>query len=260
MNGNYIKKHFTDISCIAILALCKNFKNHIMSACANTDPATTTPTHFAVSAVNQVRRIAERGHYDKATVFDIVDRALIAHVGFVEDGRPVVIPMTCARMGDELLIHGARKSRIQESVAEMPVCITITHLDALIYARSIFHSSMNYRSAVIQGIARPIEDEAEKLKALEAMSAHLMPGRWHEVRLPLPKELKATEVQRVEILFASAKIRDVGVLDDKEDYTPEQWDKTWAGILPLAMGRGRPLTDSSVVSGLKPPPSVFINF
>jgi nitroimidazol reductase NimA-like FMN-containing flavoprotein (pyridoxamine 5'-phosphate oxidase superfamily) len=231
-----------------------------MSACANTNPATATPTHFATGAVNQVRRIAERGHYDKATVFDIVDRASIAHVGFIEDGRPVVIPMTCARWGDELLIHGARKSRIQQAVADMPVCITVTHLDALIYARSIFHSSMNYRSAVIHGIARVIEDEAEKLKALQAMSAHLMPGRWQEVRPPLPKELKATEVQRVEILFASAKIRDVGVLDDKSDYTPEQWDSTWAGIVPLAMGRGRPLTDSSVVGGLKPPPSVHINF
>lgn len=228
-----------------------------MSSSANINPATASQTHFEVDKINRVRRIAERGHYDKATVFDIVDRALIAHVGFVEEGRPVVIPMTCARWGDELLIHGARKSRIQQAMAEMPVCITITHLDALVYARSIFHSSMNYRSAVIHGIARPIQDEAEKLKALEAMSAHLMPGRWHEVRPPLPKELKATEVQRVEILFASAKVRDVGVLDDKEDYTPEQWDSTWAGILPLAMGSGRPLTDPSVISGIKPPPSVL---
>lgn len=228
-----------------------------MSSCANTNPAAVTQTHFAVDAVNQVRRIAERGKYDKATVFDIVDRALIAHVAFVEDGRPVVIPMTCARWGDELLIHGARKSRIQQAVADMPVCITVTLLDALIYARSIFHSSMNYRSVVVHGIARVIEDEAEKLRALEAMSEHLMPGRWQEVRPPLPKELKATEVQRVEILFASAKIRDVGVLDDKADYTPEQWESTWAGVVPLAMGRGRPLTDSSVVSAVKPSLSVL---
>ncbi len=228
-----------------------------MSFSANVNLETTSPTQFGVDDINRVRRIAERGHYDKATVFDIVDRALIAHVGFIEDGRPVVIPMTCARWGDELLIHGARKSRIQQAVTDMPVCITVTHLDALVYARSIFHSSMNYRSAVIHGIARVIEDEAEKLNALEAMSAHLMPGRWQEVRPPLPKELRATEVQRVEILFASAKIRDVGVLDEKADYTPDQWDSTWAGIVPLAMGRGRPLTDSSVVSGLKPPPQSF---
>jgi uncharacterized protein len=227
--------------------------NPTASQTAQTDPG----AHFKVNDINRVRRIAPRGHYDKATVFDIVDRALIAHVGFVEDGRPVVIPMTCARMGEELLIHGARKSRIQEAVAEMPVCITVTHLDALIYARSIFHSSMNYRSAVIHGIARPITDENEKLKALEAMSAHLMPGRWNEVRAPLEKELKATEVQRVEILFASAKIRDIGVLDDKEDYTDEQWDTTWAGILPLAVARGRPLTEVSVASGIMPPASIL---
>ncbi len=214
-------------------------------------------THFKLDEINRVKRISARGHYDKATVFDIVDRALIAHVGFVEDGRPVVIPMTCARMGEDLLIHGARKSRIQSAVAEMPVCITITHLDAMIYARSIFHSSMNYRSAVIHGIARPIEDEAEKLAALEAMSTQLMPGRWQEVRPPLGKELKATEVQRVEILFASAKIRDIGVLDDKEDYTDKQWSDTWAGIVPLAMGRGQALTDASVTSGLKPPASIL---
>lgn len=231
-----------------------------MSLCANINAETTSPTQFEVDDINRVRRIAQRGHYDKEVVFDIVDRALIAHVGFVEGGRPVVIPMTCARWGDALLIHGARKSRIQQAVADMPVCITVTHLDALIYARSIFHSSMNYRSAVIHGVARVIEDEAEKLKALEAMSAHLMPGRWQEVRPPLPKELKATEVQRVEILFASAKIRDVGVLDDKADYTPEQWDSTWAGIVPLAMGRGRPLTDAGVDSVLKPPPSVFNHY
>ena len=228
-----------------------------MKSSSSKNLETQSDNQFEVNDVNRVRRIAARGHYDKAAVFDIVDRALIAHVGFVEDGRPVVIPMTCARMGDELLIHGARKSRIQQAVADMPVCITVTHLDALIYARSIFHSSMNYRSAVIHGVARVIEDEAEKLKALEAMSAHLMPGRWQEVRPPLPKELKATEVQRVEILFASAKIRDVGVLDDQEDYTPEQWDKTWAGILPLASGRGQPLTDSTVASEIKLPISVL---
>ena len=228
-----------------------------MSSSANMTLENTSENEFKIHDVNRVRRIAERGKYDKPTVFDIVDRALIAHVGFVEEGRPVVIPMTCARWGDELLIHGARKSRLQQAVADMPVCITVTLLDALIYARSIFHSSMNYRSVVIHGIARVIEDEAEKLKALEAMSEHLMPGRWQEVRPPLPKELKATEVQRVEILFASAKIRDVGVLDDKADYTPEQWESTWAGVVSLAMGRGRPLTDTSVVSAVNLPPSVL---
>jgi uncharacterized protein len=226
-----------------------------MNSPVNTNSETkstmNSENQFKIDDINRVRRIASRGHYDKDTVYEIVDRSLIAHVGFVEDGRPVVIPMTCARMGDVLLIHGARKSRIQEAVVEMPVCITVTHLDALVYARSIFHSSMNYRSAVIHGIARPIEDEAEKIKALEAMSAHLMPGRWDEVRLPLDKELRATQVQRVEILFASAKIRDMGVLDDKDDYTPEQWDNTWAGIVPLAIGRGQPLTDSTVTNNLK---------
>ena len=160
-----------------------------------------TKVQFDLSAINRVRRISDRGHYDKETIFGIVDKALIAHVGFVEDGRPVVIPMTCARVGESLLIHGARKSRIMETVDGFPVCVTVTHVDALVYARSIFHSSMNYRSAVIHGTALPIDDPEEKLAALEAMSEHLMPGRWSEVRAPLAKELMATQVMRIELIL-----------------------------------------------------------
>ena len=215
-----------------------------------------TKDQFDLSAINRVRRIADRGHYDKETVFGIVDKALIAHVGFVEDGRPVVIPMTCARVGESLLIHGARKSRIMETVDGFPVCVTVTHVDALVYARSIFHSSMNYRSAVIHGTALPIDDPEEKLAALEAMSEHLMPGRWSEVRAPLAKELKATQVMRIDINFASAKIRDVGVLDDREDYSGAQWAETWAGILPLCAAAGQPMTDHSVAKSVAVPASV----
>jgi nitroimidazol reductase NimA-like FMN-containing flavoprotein (pyridoxamine 5'-phosphate oxidase superfamily) len=205
---------------------------------------------YPVTPLNRVRRLPHRGHYDQPAIFDIVDRCLIAHVGFVADGRPMVIPMTCARQGDTLLLHGARKSRFMDAVDGAPVCITLTQLDAVIYARSIFHSSMNYRSAVVHGIARPIEDAAEKLAALEAMSEHLMPGRWAEVRPPLAKELKATEVMRVEIVSASAKIRDVGVLDDEGDYTPEQWAGTWAGVLPLRARFGEPVPDPSLAAGV----------
>lgn len=211
---------------------------------------------FDVSEVNRVRRIADRGHYDKATVFGIVDKALIAHVGFVEDGRAVVIPMTCAREGDSLLIHGARKSRIMDSVEGFPVCATVTHVDAFVFARSIFHSSMNYRSAVIHGTALPVNDPEEKLAALQAMSEHLMPGRWAEVRAPLDKELKATQVMRIHINFASAKIRNVGVLDDKDDYTPLQWDETWAGLLPLNTTVGQPMADEAVARSVAVPASV----
>ncbi len=214
-------------------------------------------SEFEALDINRVRRISSRGRYDKATIYNIIDKALIAHVGFIEDDRPVVIPMTCARMGDELLIHGARKSRIQDAIAQRPICITITHTDALIYARSIFHSSMNYRSVVIHGMAMPIHDEAAKLIALKAMSEHLMPGRWAEVRPPLDKELKATEIQRVKILSASAKIRDVNVLDDENDYSPEQWQQTWAGIVPICIAIGRPLTDASVAESITAPHSIM---
>jgi nitroimidazol reductase NimA-like FMN-containing flavoprotein (pyridoxamine 5'-phosphate oxidase superfamily) len=219
-----------------------------------------TKDQFDLSNVNRVRRISDRGHYDKETVFGIVDKALIAHVGFVEDGRPVVIPMTCARVGESLLIHGARKSRIMEAAECLPVCVTVTHVDALVYARSIFHSSMNYRSAVIHGTALPINEPEEKLAALEAMSEHLMPGRWFEVRAPLEKELKATQVMRININFASAKIRDVGVLDDREDYSGAQWAETWAGVLPLCAAAGQPMTDHSVAKSVVVPASVRHRF
>lgn len=215
-----------------------------------------TKEQFGISDVNRVRRIPDRGHYDKETVFGIVDKAMIAHVGFVEDGLPVVIPMTCARVGDSLFIHGARKSRIMETVTGFPVCITVTHVDALVYARSIFHSSMNYRSAVIHGTALPIDNPEEKLAALEAMSEHLMPGRWSEVRAPLAKELKATQVMRIAINTASAKIRDIGVLDDRKDYTATQWAETWAGILPLCTAAGQPMTDHNVAKSVAVPTSV----
>lgn len=211
---------------------------------------------FDVSEVNRVRRIADRGHYDKDTVFGIVDKALIAHVGFVEDGRPVVIPMTCARLGESLLIHGARKSRIMDLVEGFPVCVTVTHVDAFVYARSVFHSSMNYRSAVIHGTALPVNDPQEKLAALHAMSEHLMPGRWAEVRAPLDKELKATQVMRIHINFASAKVRDIGVLDDPDDYTPLQWSETWAGLLPLGVAVGQPAPDDGVDKSVAVPASV----
>ena len=220
---------------------------------------TPNPTEacFGPTDLNRVRRIAERGRYRHHEVFEVIDQSLIAHVGFVDGGRPIVIPMTCARDGDTLLIHGARKGRLAETTAGQAVCLTITLLDALVYARSIFHSSMNYRSAVVHGVAHAITDPTEQLQALHVMTEHLMPGRWAEVRAPLAKELRATQVLRVTIEVASAKVRDVGVLDDPADYSADEWATTWAGLLPLAQGVGQPVAAPTVSADVVVPASVW---
>lgn len=222
---------------------------------------TPDPNHvdtFAVTDLNRVRRIADRGHYDKTSVYEIIDQCPVAHVGFIEGGRPIVMPMACARDGDSMLIHGARKGRITETAAGQRVCLTMTLVDGLIYARSIFHSSMNYRSAIVFGTATVISDGDERWDALRALSEQLMPGRWDEVRAPLDKELKGTQILRVRIDSASAKVRDSGVLDDKNDYTEEQWATTWAGIVPLVTGRGQPIKNHEVPDGVPTPLSVRI--
>jgi nitroimidazol reductase NimA-like FMN-containing flavoprotein (pyridoxamine 5'-phosphate oxidase superfamily) len=225
----------------------------------HTEPTTPAePDTFAVTDRNRVRRISERGQYDKAQVYAIIDQCLVAHVGIVEGERPIVMPMACARDGDSMLIHGARKGRITESSAGQQVCLTMTLVDGLIYARSIFHSSMNYRSAMVFGTATAITDPAEQLAALRVLSEHLMPGRWDEVREPLDKELKATQVMRVRIESASAKVRDVGVLDEPSDYTPEQWASTWAGVVPIASGVGQPMRDPATTKGVSVPRSVIL--
>lgn len=211
---------------------------------------------YAVTEQNRVRRVPHRGHYDRATIHRLLDAAQVASVGFVDDGKPVVIPMMVARDGDDVLIHGARKGRITESLTGAPVCITVTFVDGLVYARSIFHSSMNYRSAVLHGTARAIDDPDEKLAALRIFSEHLMPGRWDEVRAPLAKELKATQVMRVAVASAAAKIRAAGVLDDEADYSADDWANTWAGIVPIVSGFGQPLTDAAVPDTVATPASV----
>ena len=155
---------------------------------------------------NRVRRIPERGHYDKATIYAIVDEALICHVAFAVDGQPFVVPTIHARMGDELILQGAKASRLLKHIeAGHPVSVAITLLDGLVMARSVFHSSMNYRSAVIFGAGRVLASDDEKLAALEALSEHLARGRWQDARRPTALELNATTVGALAIHSAPAK-------------------------------------------------------
>ena len=178
----------------------------------------------------KVKRLPARGHYDRETINAILDEAFICHVGFVVDGHPYVIPTGFARVGDHVYIHGSAASRMLRNLSQgINVCVTVTLIDGLVLARSAFHHSINYRSVVILGNAELVVDAAEKDKALEALTEHIVPGRWADVRWPNELELKATTVLKLPIEEASAKIRTGDPKDDEEDYAMN----VWAGVLPL---------------------------
>ncbi|HMK21825.1 MAG TPA: pyridoxamine 5'-phosphate oxidase family protein [Terriglobales bacterium] len=188
----------------------------------------------------RVVRESERGVYDRETVYRILDEGFICHVGFVVDGQPFVIPTSYGRSGDNLYIHGSAASRMLRNLDRgIPVCITVTLLDGLVLARSIFNHSMNYRSVVILGTASVVQDPAEKLEALHTLSEHILRGRWTESRQPNEKELKATSALRVPIEEFSAKVRQGPPIDDEEDYS----FRTWAGVVPLEMVARAPIPD-----------------
>lgn len=188
----------------------------------------------------RVVREPHRGTYDREAVYQILDEGLVCHVGFVSDGQPFVIPMSYGRSGDNLYLHGSVASRMLRCLDEgVPVCITVTLLDGLVLARSIFNHSMNYRSAVVLGRAVHIDDPAEKLEALRMIAEHIVPGRWKDVRLPTETELKATLVLRLPIQEFSGKARKGPPVDDEKDYPLP----TWAGVLPLALQPGEPVSD-----------------
>lgn len=198
----------------------------------------------------RVKRLPDRGKYDRDIVYSILDEALICHVGFVVDGQPYVIPTGFARIDDDLYIHGSSASRMLRNIAQgIDVCITVTLLDGLVLARSAFHHSMNYRSVVILGKATLVESVEEKNRALGAFTEHVIPGRWAEVRWPTELELKATSVLKLPIEEASAKIRTGDPKDDDEDYAMN----VWAGVLPLPTMPGVPISDTKLTDGIAIP-------
>lgn len=206
----------------------------------------------AIPRFNKVRR-ADRGSYDHAAIHAVLDEGLVAHVGFVADGRPMVIPMIYGRLGENFYLHGAKAARFAKTMGPgVPVCITLTLTDAIVVARSAFHCSMNYRSVVIHGHARLVTDPEEAEAALAAVTDHLLPGRWAESRPMTEKELRATAVLRVEIEAASLKARSGPPSDDEEDYALP----IWAGLLPLRIAPGVPEPDGRVLPGVEIPASV----
>jgi uncharacterized protein len=188
----------------------------------------------------QVKRLPKRGKYDQETVFSILDTAFVCHVGFTVDGQPYVIPTNFGRSGDMLYLHGSAASRMLRELSEgIPVCVTVTHVDGLVLARSAFHHSVNYRSVVILGQARLVEDPAEKMEALRIFTEHVMKGRWNDVRQPTAQELKATTVLALPLDEVSAKVRTGGPIDDEGDYNLP----VWAGVLPLTTSVKSPEPD-----------------
>jgi uncharacterized protein len=195
----------------------------------------------------RVVREPQRAVYDRDAVNQILDEAFLCHVGFSVDGQPYVIPTSFGRNGNMLYIHGSAASRMLRSLDQgVAVCVTVTLLDGLVLARSIFNHSMNYRSVVILGTAKLISDPAEKLAALRALSEHIIPKRWDDSRRPSEKELKATSILSLPINEFSAKVRQGPVIDDEEDYS----FPTWAGIIPLDTRVGTPIRDERCEQGL----------
>lgn len=196
---------------------------------------------MSASRKTKVIRNPKRGHYDTETLYRILDSRYLCHVGIVHEGYPVVIPMLYGRKDDRLYIHGSSASRLMKGMRSgIDICVEVTRVDGLVLARSAYHHSMNYASAVVFGKATIIEDETKKIEALKVISDHLLPGRWEEVRGPNELELRATMVLSLPISEASAKIRTGDPGDEPEDYELD----IWAGVLPVSEVYGKPVPDA----------------
>lgn len=208
-------------------------------------PETNNPTPRT-----RVVREPHRGVYDRAEAYKILDEGFICHVGFTAQNQPYVIPTGYGRSGDTLYIHGSAASRMLRNLNQgIPVCVTVTLLDGLVLARSIFNHSMNYRSVVILGTAQAVTDPEEKLSALQVLSDHIIPGRWAESRQPNEQELKATLALKLPIEEFSAKVRSGPPIDDEEDIS----FPTWAGLIPLQIMAGEPVDDPKLAGEIGVP-------
>jgi nitroimidazol reductase NimA-like FMN-containing flavoprotein (pyridoxamine 5'-phosphate oxidase superfamily) len=207
-------------------------------------------TTFNKTDRTTLKRLPARGFYDHELVFKILDEGFICHIGFNVDGRPVVIPTGYARIGEKLYVHGSQASRMLRTLKTgVDACVTVTLVDGLVLARSAFHHSINYRSVVIFGQAKLVDDAQEKLAALVAFSEHVIRGRWDDVREPTEQELKATTVLSLELAEVSAKVRTGPPLDDDEDYELP----IWAGVVPLRVVAGEPIPDPRLPNNIPAP-------
>jgi hypothetical protein len=202
---------------------------------------------LSVTDRTRLRRLPKRGTFHRDEIYRILDEGFVCHVAFVADGQPYAIPTGYARVDDVVYVHGSAASRmIRTLAAGIDVCVTVTLIDGLVLARSAFHHSMNYRSVVILGRARLVEDLAEKRAALRAFTNHIVADRWDGLRPVTDQELIATSVLKVPVEEASAKVRTGPPIDDDDDLT---WP-VWAGVIPLSLQRGTPVLDAHVPAGL----------
>jgi len=205
---------------------------------------------FPTTDRNRVRRRSQRGNYNRETVHAILDEARVCHVGFSVDEQPYVIPTIHVRMGDALYLHGSAANRMMTTLAAGGrACVTVTLIDGLVLARSAFHHSMEYRSAIVFGTARAVTDHDEKLQALEHIVEKIMPGRWADTRPPSDAEMKSTLVIAIAMEEASAKIRKGGVVDEEEDYALPHW----AGVIPLSLQPQEAVPDPRLAADTKVP-------
>jgi uncharacterized protein len=214
------------------------------------------PDNFSVTERTRVVREPQRAIYDREVIYKILDEGFICHVGFAVDGQPFVIPTMFARVGDAIYFHGSAASRMLRNVsAGISVCVTVTLIDGLVLARSVFNHSMNYRSVVALGKATLVDAGAEKLQALHAFTEKILPGRWEEARQPNEKELKATSILRLDLNEVSAKVRVGPPEDDAEDYALG----IWAGVMPMELKVGAPIRDERCDTGI-PVPNYVSNY
>ena len=208
---------------------------------------------YATSKTNKVRQLREKAAYDKETVHEILDAALVATVAFIQDGAPVVVPMIYGREGETIYLHGARKARVIRLLEQNEsACMNVTLLDGIVYARSTFNSSMNYRSATVFGTPRLVEGREDKLHAMRVISEHTMPGRWDEVRDSQEREVKMTGVISLDIETASAKVSAGMPEDEDEDYDIP----IWAGVIPVTTTTGTLISDDRILDGVEPSAAV----
>jgi nitroimidazol reductase NimA-like FMN-containing flavoprotein (pyridoxamine 5'-phosphate oxidase superfamily) len=197
-----------------------------------------------------LKRLPQRGSYDRELINQILDEGFVCHVGFIVDGQPFVIPTGYARADDKLFIHGSQSSRMLRILEQgIDVCVTVTLIDGLVLARSAFHHSMNYRSVVVFGCATIVDEPEEKLAALLTLSEHMIPGRWADVRKPNERELQLTTVLSLPLTEASAKVRTGPPLDDEEDYDLP----VWSGVIPLRLIAEAPLDDPRLKAEIAAP-------
>mgnify|MGYP001075017824 FL=1 len=204
--------------------------------------------NYAISSANKVRQLRDKARYDRETVHAILDAGLVAHVAFAQEEAPVVVPMIYGRVDETLYLHGARKSRVIRLLERTDrACLNVTLLDGIVFARSAFNSSMNYRSVTVFGAPQLVDDPDTKLEALRVISEQSMPGRWDELRAPHEREIKMTGVIRLDIDHASAKVSDGMPDDEDEDYEIP----VWAGVLPLESAFTKLQSDDRVLEGVQ---------